>query len=520
MHRSKLSTVAAASALLSYTLPLYAAAPTNEEMYNIIQQQNQRIESLENELHKARGDEEQDNQQALESKVDAQQKQIEALADRDKPNPALLDRVKIGGYGSVRGEVTNLDNQRDTFTYRRFVLSADAQINDRLQTYLELEFERFTQLELEKSIQAGDGQFSTKEAIEGSNGSEISIEQAWAGYSISPALNLQAGIVLVPLGRFNINHDDNQWNLTRRSLVDKGVPVLPSSAAFSELGIGFNGALPVGNGGLLDYRFYVVNGAQLDFASEQEFESVQGGAPETAVEVEFAPSRGSASSDLNDNKAVTGRVAYRWQPGQEIALSGYWGRYTPDFLTDADVTSIGIDGLNTVGGLEIEYEAIYTDWGNVKEVAQSFARNTFNRDGQGAEVAIAGDSLADSRSGYWIELRYPFWPEALNNTFLKTGFAKPELDPTLRFEQVFFNNQLRGFEFANSNITEYDSIDATLSRVTLGMSYRPVPQWVITVAGEYTWTNQRSLAGLTNFLAAGPNEDDAFALTTGVAFGF
>lgn len=519
MPLHKPAVTAIASALLACSLPAYAAPPSNEQMYRIIQQQNQRIEALEKELHKARGDAERPKQQALENKVDAQQKQINALAER-KPESSLADRVKIGGYGSVRGEVTNLDNQQDTFTYRRFVLSADAQINNRLQTYLELEFERFTQLELEKSIFSEDDEFETKQATEGTNGSEISIEQAWAGYAINPALNLQAGIVLVPLGRFNINHDDNQWNLTRRSLVDKGVPVLPSSAAFSELGVGFTGALPVGQGGLIDYRFYVVNGVQLDFELEQEFKSEQGSQPETKSEVEFGPSRGSASSDLNDNKAVTGRVAYRWRPGQEVGVSGYWGRYTPDFLTDADVTSIGLDGLNTLAGLEIEYEAIYTAWSDVDKVAQSFARRTFNRDGNGAEVAIAGDSLADSRSGYWLELRYPFWPKALDNTFLKSGFSSPELDPTLRFEQVFFNDQLRGFEFANSAITSFDTIDATLSRVTLGMSYRPVPEWVITVAGEYTWTNRDSLAGLTNFLAAGPTEDDAFAFTTGVAFGF
>lgn len=520
MHRSKLLAIAAASALMGNSLTVYAAAPTDEEVNRIIQQLNQRVESLEKELYKARGDQAQDKQQALESKVDAQQKQIEALADRENPSTGLLDRVKIGGYGSVRGEVTNLDNQRDTFTFRRFVLTTDAQINDRLQTYLELEFERFAEIELEKETNAGDDEFEAVQAVEGTNGSEIAFEQAWARYRITPGLNIEAGALLVPLGRFNLNHDDNQWNLTRRSLVDTGVPVLPVAAAYPELGIGVSGVVPVGDASLLDYRFYVVNGAQLDFEFEEEVVSENGGAPESAFEAEFAPTQGGFSEDLNDNKALTGRLAYRLSPGQEFAVSGYWGRYTPDFLTNAYLTSIGLDGLHTWGGLELEYQAIYTAWDDVEKVAESFARTAFNQEGAGAVVTLSGDSLADSRSGYWVELRYPFWPQALNGTFLQRGFANPEIDPTFRFEQVFFNDQLRSFEFQNSNVTEFDTISATLSRVTLGLAYRPVPEWVISIAGEYTWTNQDSLAGLTNFIAAGPNEDDAFAFTTGVAFGF
>ena len=56
---------------------------------------------------------------------------------------------------------------------------------------------------------------------------------------------MRTGGVLVPVGRFNINHDDNRWDLPRRSLIDRGVPVLPSTAAWDELGAGFNGDIPL-----------------------------------------------------------------------------------------------------------------------------------------------------------------------------------------------------------------------------------------------------------------------------------
>ena len=52
-------------------------------------------------------------------------------------------------------------------------------------------------------------------------------------YDVNDWLNLRAGNVLVPLGRFNINHDDNRWDIPRRSLVPR---VLPSTLTRSRLG--------------------------------------------------------------------------------------------------------------------------------------------------------------------------------------------------------------------------------------------------------------------------------------------
>ena len=76
--------------------------------------------------------------------------------------------------------------------------------------------------------------------------------------------------MLVPLGRFNLNHDDNRWDLPRRSLVDRGVPVLPV-----DRGVGrARRRLPRRrrrrpHDELLNYQAYVVNGVALDFEFEQ-----------------------------------------------------------------------------------------------------------------------------------------------------------------------------------------------------------------------------------------------------------
>ena len=151
----------------------------------------------------------------------------------------LLERVKIGGYGSLRYDNSSLDDLYSTFTFRRFVLTTEAKIAPRLRFSLELEYERFRKLELERSVKPEDEGLGLEQAIEGTDGSEIAIEQAWLQYDLTDWLSFRGGAVLVPVGRFNLRHDDNLWNLPRRSLADRGAPVLPSTSAWDELGVGF-----------------------------------------------------------------------------------------------------------------------------------------------------------------------------------------------------------------------------------------------------------------------------------------
>src|SRR5262249_9149381 len=181
---------------------------------------------------------------------------------------AITDRVRLGGYGSFRFEANNNPADNNTFTYRRFVLTTDANIAPRLHAYAEVELERFRELEVEKSLEPADGGLLATQTVEATNNSEISLEQAWLQYDIQPWLKFRGGAVLVPLGRFNLNHDDDRWDIPRRSLVDRGVPVLPSTSAWDELGVGFLGDIPLSNDMLLSYQAYVVNGVALDFEFE------------------------------------------------------------------------------------------------------------------------------------------------------------------------------------------------------------------------------------------------------------
>ncbi len=442
----------------------------------------------------------------------------------------LLDRVKLGGYGSFRFEGNSLDKLHNTFTFRRLVLTTDAKIAPRLRFYLELEYERFRKLELERSSGPEDNGLVAEQAIEATNGSEISLEQAWLQYDLLDWLSLRGGAVLVPLGRFNLHHDDNLWNLPRRSLVDRGVPVLPSTAAWDELGVGFVGQTPVGERGSLNYQLYVVNGVSLDSEIEDVVLSKEETRGKLEAEVEFSPSTGTFNLDTKEAKSLTGRLAWDPIPGHELAGSFYWGRYTPQFLSDEQVWSLGFDGLTHLGPIDLEWEYVYTRFGGIRNVARSFAQVVKDKE-SAVEEDISPDleteiefelaNLSQTKHGYWLEARYPFWPESLNNTFLSWTFTNPQLIPVVRWEQVWLPSLLQEADFEDGVLTAFKTQSRFVNRITAGLAYRPTPLVGFTLAYEYTWTNHgKSLSEVTNFLPANAKENTASAILAGVTFGF
>jgi hypothetical protein len=443
----------------------------------------------------------------------------------------LIEQTKVGAYGSLRYGTSNLDDLHNTFTFRRFVLTVDSPIAERLKANLELEFERFTQLELEKRTFPDSGGLKTEFAVEGTNESEISFEQAWVQYDIHPWLNFRAGAVLVPLGRFNINHDDNRWDLARRSLVDRGVSVLPAKSAWPELGAGFLGDFPVGRQGKLSYQWYVMNGVALDSELETIVQTRDGARDKLEGEVVLTPSRGTFSDDLKAGKAISTRWAYSPWLGDEIAASLYWGRYTPDFLADQNVFSFAVDGKKTWGPFEIEGQYVSSTWSGVNNVAKSFARKALEQSRAvpssaspdfEAEIEFELSQLAKRKQGYWMDFRYRFWPEFLRDTFLGRSYSNPQLISTLRWEQVWLQGLIREIDFSGGTLTDLQKESRLINRATLGLTYRPVPLAAFTIAYEFTRTNDgKSLSSVTNFLApAKEDENLQHAVLFGLTFGF
>lgn len=444
-------------------------------------------------------------------------------------------RVHVGGYGAIRFESTNLEHHYNTFTFRRFVLTTDVAITNRLRFLSEIEFERFRLLELEKKVEPEEG-VKVEQAIEGTGGSEIAIEQAWLEWAIASALRVRAGGVLMPLGRFNINHDDNRWIFPRRSLVDRGAPVLPVKSAWNELGIGFTGEIPLGEQGLLSYQAYVVNGMVLDvelenkIVSNAEYEGDESHV-ENIFELKFEPFTGTFGNDSKSAKTFSGRLAYSPTLGLEVGLSGYYGRYTPQYLDAEYVGSAGVDFLLNRGSFALEGQYIYTSMGDIRKVAEGFAGQVHHQvakavDSEDGEVPIETEvefelkGLTDVKRGYWVEARYAFFPAFLKGTFLADG-EQPQWYIGGRWEQVWYEGMLEEAEFSAGRIQAFEAADRQVNRLSLGLTYRPTPLVGFQLAYERTWTDEgQSLKDVVNFLIAEGDEDTADAFLFGVVFGF
>jgi hypothetical protein len=333
--------------------------------------------------------------------------------------------------------------------------------------------------------------------------------------------------VLVPLGRFNLNHDDNRWDLPRRSLVDRGVPVLPTTSAWDEVGMGFVGDITLSDQAVMNYELYAMNGVALDYNLEQVAQTSDSGQGKVVYDVVLEPANGGFAQDVKDAKAVAGRVALSPALGHEIAGSWYYGRYTPDFLANEDLWAIGIDGRTGHGPFELEGEWVFTRFEGTRHVARSLAETARDDAAESSDPSLETEveyelaDLAHNRYGYWLEARYRFWPQLLNRTFLGKPFENPQLIAVFRPEQAWLDDLVDEAAFSGGQLTTFETSNRRIDRFTLGLAYRPVPLVVFQLAYEYTQTNSgQSLANVTNYLPAGPTEDNVHTVMFGSAFGF
>ncbi len=443
---------------------------------------------------------------------------------------ALGDRVRIGGYGSVRFETNDVSSGNNIpggsaggFTFRRFVVTTDARVAPRLRVYSEIEYERLHELEVEKKGSFQPGGFELEQEVEGRG--ELALEQAWGQYNFAENHGVRAGVVLAPVGRYNLLHDDDYWDIPRRTLTDRDAPVLPVKSAWRDLGAGLVGSFNVGKTGKLDYQLYALNGAALDFNVEQEVATEPGGA-EAALKAEVQLSSGFFDGTKSAT-AFAWRVAYSPKLNGEFALSGYHGKYAPSFLNFREpVTSIAYDHKWKYKGFETEAEAVYTSLGRLDRVLNAFAVAVFNSANHSIPTSSGGGltelsvetelaNLARTKAGFWTDFKYHARPKWLKESFLGKSFEDPQLIPIVRYEHVWLNGVTDDIEVTGGLVTGFSREDLEQDRVTVGVSYRPNLQFAIQAAFEHN----RRVNG-SRLIFPKVDEDSTNGLILGMAFAF
>ena len=204
----------------------------------------------------------------------------------DKPFIARAGGTRIGGYAEAHFRLEREEGVTEelTFVPKRFNLFTYTPVSDRVRVASEMEFEE--------------------------GGEEIKIEMAVIDFEIHPALAFRGGIILSPLGRFNLSHDSPTNDLTDRPLVS--TQLIPT--ALSEAGMGFLGAFHPTAASRITYEIYAVNGF-----SEGVLLSDPGGTRMAAGKGNF--------EDNNNHPSWVGRVAISPQPAWELGGSFHTGPY-------------------------------------------------------------------------------------------------------------------------------------------------------------------------------------------------
>ena len=194
------------------------------------------------------------------------------------------ESTTVGGYGEVHYNNRSGPDSPGIINVARFVVFLSHQFNEKIAFRSELEVE------------------DTKVEASHDNAGEVSVEQVYLDYQLSPAATLRAGLVLAPIGIINETHEPTTFNGVDRPAFD--TDVIPTT--WRDLGVGMVGNF--GSSGL-SYRAYLLNGLVASgFTAE---EGIRAGRQEGQL-ASFA------------NPSLTGRLEWG-RPGLRIGGSFWYG---------------------------------------------------------------------------------------------------------------------------------------------------------------------------------------------------
>lgn len=301
----------------------------------------------------------------------------------DKPYITRSDKGTVfGGYAETAFRFERVEGIKDelTFSVERFNIFAFSPVSPRVRLAAELEFEE--------------------------GGEEVKIELAMIDFEIHPSLTFRGGILLSPLGRFNLAHDSPTNELNDRPLVS--TQIIPTT--LSEPGMGFYGSFYPSADWRLTYEAYLVNGLNAGTLN---------GSPEGT-----RTAAGKANFEDNNNyPSFVGRLGVSPIPDIDIGLSAHTGPYN-EWVSDGLV----IDRRRDVTILAADAEAGWSKFDFLGEYARA-----------NIDVPTAsGGLLAKSQNGFYAQLGYRFFESALaelpNSYF--TG--------VMRYDFVDFNSDING----------------------------------------------------------------------------
>jgi hypothetical protein len=452
----RLSRPIAASAIAALFVTSVAAAqdemPSQAEMWRIIQQQAQMLESQAKEIKALKTGQQAIRDQQSETQVTVRKTQEtlvttqEQVAETQEQVVATVeavesassgatlgsgggwwDRTSVGGYGELHYE----GGTKDEIDFHRFVLFVGHEFNNRIRF--------FSEIELEHAL--------SKDTADGSGPGEVELEQAYLQFDLDKdgQHRANAGIQLLPVGILNETHEPPTFYGVERNQVETNI--IPST--WWEAGIGIAGNL--GETGF-SYDIVASSGLEVPLTGGNAFK-IRNGRQKVAKAPAKAP-------------AVTGRIRYTGIPGVEVAASAQH---------QFDVTQGAGDPIT----------------------------------GQDVAATLFTTHIDAERNGFGLRALYASWwlegatPDMLGRD-RQTGFY---VEPSYKFPLYVHDMDLGeiGFFYRYSEWDNNAGLSTAMGKVNrhvTGLNYWPHPDVVI--KADYYWEDKETGATDTRFnLGAG-----------------
>jgi hypothetical protein len=376
------------------------------------------------------------NTAALQQQINDLQRQfseLESSKKTEKRDPS----IRIGGYGEldyIFKKANGNGKEGNTFDPHRFVLYVNADLSESITLNTELEWEH-----------GGDS----------GKGSEIAVEQFFLDFRHQRPLNFKAGLMLVPLGGVNINHEPTNFNSTERPELDKFL--IPST--WREMGAGIYGAL----GDKVNYQLLVMNG--LDGTQFSAANGIRSGRQKVEV-------------DNNDSKAIVARLEVRPVTNLYTNFAVYRGDSAASGKAGAVTTIAAFDGMYSLGKFDLSGEYVYIDQQHPERIRTD---------------------IGDRMSGYWVEGAYHILPESIKQGKLVDA-------------DVVAFARYSAFDTQQGNIADPTKASGLYDRnyTTVGMVFKPVT--TVSIKADYQiYDDHRNGSELAL-------DNDKFQVTLGYVF--
>ena len=324
-----------------------AETPSLEALWQIVQQQQSRIDELTEALDDARGQlaSTQQKAQLTEEQLDMTASYLEQV---EQSRSDWAGRTTLGGYGEMHyNNLDAEDSARDLkeVDFHRFVAFVGHEFTDRIRF--------FSEVEIEHSL--------VKDTADGSSTGEVELEQAYIEFDLNEQLKARGGLFLLPIGILNETHEPNTFYGVERNEVES--IIIPSTW--------WEGGAAIGG--------HYGNGISWDFALHSGLEMPTTGGSAFRVR----SGRQKVSNASADSLAATARVKYTGVPGLELAASL---NYQDDASQSSD------DGV---------------DDGSLVSVHGIWNRGRFNLRALWSQWNFNGDAIeladADRQTGWYIE---------------------------------------------------------------------------------------------------------------------